>query len=125
MDYRVVLIESPEGFSVSCPALPGCHSEGQTRAEAIENIRSAITEWLDAEPTPEQFEQVKQWARTWQATGKALEEIRREELRAIDGKRAIELLCGPADYMTPPRAPKPTSGLVDQQFWFMKVGRRD
>lgn len=49
MDYRVVLIESPEGFSVSCPALPGCHSEGRTHDEAIENIRIAITEWLEAE----------------------------------------------------------------------------
>ncbi len=49
MDYRVVLIESPEGFTVSCPALPGCHSEGDTRPEALENIRIAISEWLEAE----------------------------------------------------------------------------
>jgi len=49
MDYRVVLIESEEGFSVSCPALKGCHSQGRTRAEALENIRDAIREWLAAE----------------------------------------------------------------------------
>ncbi|MGA2619633.1 MAG: type II toxin-antitoxin system HicB family antitoxin [Thermoguttaceae bacterium] len=49
MKYRVVLIESDEGFSVSCPALPGCFSQGNTRAEALENIRIAIREWLDAE----------------------------------------------------------------------------
>lgn len=49
MDYRVVLIESDEGFSVSCPALTGCHSQGQTKAEALENIREAIREWLAAE----------------------------------------------------------------------------
>jgi len=49
MDYRVVLIESEEGFSVSCPALKGCHSQGQTKAEALENIRHAIREWLDAQ----------------------------------------------------------------------------
>jgi len=47
--YRVVLIESDEGFSVSCPALRGCHSQGQTKAEALENIREAIREWLAAE----------------------------------------------------------------------------
>ena len=76
-------------------------------------------------PTPESTEQVKQWARTWQAAGAALEKIRREELRAIDGYRAIELLCGPADYTVPPRAPKPTSGLIEQQYWFMKAGRRE
>ncbi|MBI5091955.1 MAG: type II toxin-antitoxin system HicB family antitoxin [Candidatus Hydrogenedentes bacterium] len=49
MDYRVVLIESDEGFSVSCPALRGCHSQGYTREEALQNIRDAIREWLNAE----------------------------------------------------------------------------
>jgi predicted RNase H-like HicB family nuclease len=49
MTYRVVLVQSDEGFSVSCPALKGCHSQGATREEALENIRDAIREWLDAE----------------------------------------------------------------------------
>lgn len=49
MEYRVVLIQSEEGFSVSCPALRGCHSQGSTEEEALENIKSAIREWLDAE----------------------------------------------------------------------------
>ncbi len=49
MDYRVVLIKSEEGFSVSCPALRGCHSQGATEEEALENIKSAIREWLDVE----------------------------------------------------------------------------
>lgn len=49
MNYRVVLIESEEGFSVSCPALKGCHSQGKTKAEALDNIRDAIREWLAAE----------------------------------------------------------------------------
>lgn len=49
MDYRVVLIESEEGFAASCPSLKGCHSQGETRDEALANIRTAIREWLDAE----------------------------------------------------------------------------
>jgi predicted RNase H-like HicB family nuclease len=49
MKYGVVLIQSEEGFAVSCPALKGCHSQGSTREEALENIREAIREWLDAE----------------------------------------------------------------------------
>jgi predicted RNase H-like HicB family nuclease len=49
MEYRVVLIESEEGFSVSCPALRGCHSQGATLEEALENIKSAIREWIDAD----------------------------------------------------------------------------
>ncbi len=49
MDHRVVLMESEEGFSVSCPALRGCHSQGATLEEALENIKVAIREWSDAE----------------------------------------------------------------------------
>ena len=47
MRYDVVLIKSDEGYAVSCPALPGCWSQGDTRDEALENIRDAITEYLD------------------------------------------------------------------------------
>ncbi len=54
MDYRIVIIESEEGFAVSCPALRGCHSQGATREEAIENIQIAIREWLEAEKTEAQ-----------------------------------------------------------------------
>ncbi len=49
MNYRVVVIETEEGVSISCPALKGCHSQGSTRAEALENIRDAIREWLASE----------------------------------------------------------------------------
>ena len=48
MTYRVVLQQSEEGYSVSCPGLPGCWSQGVTEAEALENIRSAIQEYLEA-----------------------------------------------------------------------------
>jgi len=49
MNYRVILVESDEGVAVSCPALKGCHSQGKTKEEALENIRDAIREWLDCE----------------------------------------------------------------------------
>jgi predicted RNase H-like HicB family nuclease len=49
MHFRVTLIETQEGWSVSCPDLPGCHSQGATREEALENIREAIRLWLDVE----------------------------------------------------------------------------
>lgn len=48
MKYKVVLHHSEEGFSVSCPGLPGCHSQGETEQEALENIRTAIEEYLEA-----------------------------------------------------------------------------
>ncbi len=49
MQYRIRLIQSEEGWAVSCPSLPGCHSQGETREEAVENIKSAIQEWLKVE----------------------------------------------------------------------------
>jgi predicted RNase H-like HicB family nuclease len=48
MKYNVTLEESEEGFAVSVPGLPGCHSQGATEAEALENIADAIREYLDA-----------------------------------------------------------------------------
>lgn len=46
MVYRIALRESGEGFSVSVPGLPGCWSQGATEAEAIENIKDAIREYV-------------------------------------------------------------------------------
>lgn len=46
MKYKVALKRTDEGFSVSCPGLPGCWSQGQTENEALANIRDAIREYL-------------------------------------------------------------------------------
>lgn len=46
MRHKVGLQSSEEGYSVSVPGLPGCWSQGETEAEALENIRSAIEEYL-------------------------------------------------------------------------------
>jgi predicted RNase H-like HicB family nuclease len=46
--YRVALLSSEEAFSVSCPGLPGCWSQGATEDEALDNIRDAIREYLAA-----------------------------------------------------------------------------
>ena len=53
-----------------------------------------------------------------------MERLRRDELRRLDPKHAIALLCGPADYNVPPRAPQPRSGLTEQQRLFRKMSRR-
>ncbi len=45
--FDVVLVSAEEGgYVVSCPALPGCHSQGETEAEALANIEEAIEGWL-------------------------------------------------------------------------------
>jgi predicted RNase H-like HicB family nuclease len=46
MRFKVALYPSEEGFSVSVPGLPGCWSQGETEAEALENIGDAIREYL-------------------------------------------------------------------------------
>ncbi len=48
MRNRVELIKSDEGYAVGCPELPGCWSQGETEEEALENIKSAISEYLEA-----------------------------------------------------------------------------
>jgi predicted RNase H-like HicB family nuclease len=47
MKYKVALIPSEEGFSVSVPGLPGCWSQGATEQEALANIEDAIREYLE------------------------------------------------------------------------------
>jgi predicted RNase H-like HicB family nuclease len=48
MKYKIVLNKTDEGYSVHCPGLPGCWSQGDTETEAIDNIREAITDYLAA-----------------------------------------------------------------------------
>lgn len=48
MKIRIVLEESDEGgFTVTVPSLPGCISEGDTREEALKNIKEAIELYLE------------------------------------------------------------------------------
>jgi antitoxin HicB len=48
MRYTVVLEQEPDrGYVVSVPALPGCISQGDTRSEALANIREAIALYIE------------------------------------------------------------------------------
>ena len=48
MNYKVILVPEEEGgYSVSCPALPGCHSQGETVEEALANIKEAVSLYLE------------------------------------------------------------------------------
>jgi len=48
MNLKVILEPSDEeGFTVYVPALPGCVSEGNSREEALKNIRAAIELYLE------------------------------------------------------------------------------
>jgi predicted RNase H-like HicB family nuclease len=58
MKYRVLIEPDEDGvFVAEVPSLPGCVSQGQTREQAIENIKEAIALYLESlaahgEPVP-------------------------------------------------------------------------
>ncbi|HEV7889945.1 MAG TPA: type II toxin-antitoxin system HicB family antitoxin [Pyrinomonadaceae bacterium] len=58
MKYRVLIEQDEDGvFVAEVPSLPGCVSQGETRAEALENVREAIAVYLESleahgEPVP-------------------------------------------------------------------------
>lgn len=63
MKFRIVMELDEDGtYVVECPALPGCVSQGETRVEAIRNIKDAIEGYLESlkkhnEPIPPSIEE--------------------------------------------------------------------
>ena len=63
MRYRILLEQDEDGiFIAECPALPGCVSQGNTRAEALKNIQDAIKGYIESlkkhnEPVPPPIEE--------------------------------------------------------------------
>lgn len=46
---QVILYQDEDGFWVAeCPSLPGCNTQGETREEALENIKDAIKGYIEA-----------------------------------------------------------------------------
>jgi predicted RNase H-like HicB family nuclease len=48
-EYEVVLMKTADGYAVFCPALSGCISQGNTEAEALDNIVECILLWLEVD----------------------------------------------------------------------------
>ena len=48
MRFPVVVYKEPSGgYSVLCPSLPGCHSQGETLEDALQNVREAIELYVE------------------------------------------------------------------------------
>ncbi len=48
LTFKIELIEEPDGgFIANVPALPGCHTQGDSFNDVIENIKDAIQLYLD------------------------------------------------------------------------------
>ena len=46
---QIILYPGEDGYWITeCPSLPGCISQGQTKEEAVANIREAIQEYIAA-----------------------------------------------------------------------------
>ncbi len=48
LKYRVLIEPDEDGYVAEVPSLPGCISQGATRSEALENIREAISGYLES-----------------------------------------------------------------------------
>jgi antitoxin HicB len=52
LEYTVVVEPLSQddggGFVATVPDLPGCMSDGETPAEALENVQDAIAAWIEA-----------------------------------------------------------------------------
>ena len=45
---QVLLYQDEDGYWIAdVPSLPGCHSDGETREEALMNVEEAIALWVE------------------------------------------------------------------------------
>jgi predicted RNase H-like HicB family nuclease len=48
MRHVLLYTDEDDNWIAEVPSLPGCHSDGRTREEAIERVKEAITVYIDA-----------------------------------------------------------------------------
>ena len=60
MKYLTLLRKTKYGYDIHVPALPGCHSQGDTESEALENIQDAILTYLEMDTQDLQSAQVRE-----------------------------------------------------------------
>ncbi len=61
------------------------------------------------------------WIEGWRQAGRRLRELKKSELRDISTTEALQNLSGAFESCRLHFAPRPTSGLVEQQRWFRKL----
>jgi predicted RNase H-like HicB family nuclease len=60
-EFDVVLLEDETGGYVAIvPALPGCHTQGETLAEVMENVKEAIDLYVETLTDSEKKDLLKQ-----------------------------------------------------------------
>jgi hypothetical protein len=64
---------------------------------------------------------MKKWVETWKRAGPILEEIRKDELRNFDYQKNKQIIDEMLQWAIDHAKPRLSSGLVEQQRWFMKM----
>jgi len=63
---------------------------------------------------------LKTWVNTWQQAGNALEEVRRQELESYDYAAHFAVVDDMLQWAYEHPIERPLTGLIEQQYWFMK-----
>jgi hypothetical protein len=75
---------------------------------------------MSQQPSPDDS-LLRRWVETWRRAGPELERLRRAEIESVDTREAVRQIFG-RDLGAVPST-SPTSGLVEQQAWFARIGR--
>ena len=73
--------------------------------------------------TASEHADIKRWVRTWAQAAPELQRVRDADIRAADTAGMIECTVGLFRDAVRNLPPQATSGLVEQQFWFMRLRR--
>jgi len=65
LNFRVIIEQDEEGvFVASVPAIPGCHTQGESYEEVIKNIKEAIELCLEVAQEDKKYYQKIDWSGT-------------------------------------------------------------
>jgi len=68
-------------------------------------------------------ELMRRWVQAWREAGPKLEAIRRREIQDADNLKILAMLEGAFNHAVRSLPPRPSSGLVEMQRYFSKLGR--
>jgi hypothetical protein len=66
---------------------------------------------------------ISEWVAAWRRAGPELERLRREELRNMDTQQSLQNLARAFESCRLHHKPLPTSGLIEQQWWFHRIAK--
>ena len=113
---RLLLADSaPDKFlikeSIQCMGLDFKKSTDEELSKLLKKKSIATTEQ----------EQIQHWVDTWQQAGEVLKTLKRQELQQYDYAKNLPLIDSMLQWAYEHRTERLTSGLVEQQRWFMKL----